>query len=66
MHLHGPGRRSKGGSIWIGLVLAGAVAIITITAIIKIGRLALAPFGFAALIASGLSCLTCVQHRADR
>ncbi len=54
MHLHGAGQRNKGGSIWIGSILAGAIMIVTIVAVVRIGWLALAPFGLAVLIASGL------------
>lgn len=66
MHLHGAGRRKKGGSIWPGLLLAGAIVIVTIAAIVKIGWLALAPYGFAAAIVLSLLLLMRAQDRADR
>jgi hypothetical protein len=53
MHLHGAGRRNKGNSIWIGLIMAGAIIVVTIDAIIKLGWLALAPYGFGAFIILG-------------
>jgi hypothetical protein len=58
VHLQEPGRCSKGGSIWIGLILAGAMAIVTIVAVIEIGWLALAPFGCVAVIVLSLLLLT--------
>ncbi len=72
MHLHRTGRRNKGDSIWIGLILAGAIVIVTIVVVIRIGWLALAPFGFEAVIVSNLLLLTLrysasvrAQDRAD-
>ena len=66
MHLHGAGRQNKGGSIWPGLLLAGAIVVVTIYAVIKIGWLALAPYGFAAVIILSLLLLMRAQDRADR
>ena len=66
MHLHGAGRRKKGGSIWPGLLLAGAIVVVTIDAIIKLGWLALAPYGFAAVIVLSLLLLMRVQDHASR
>lgn len=66
MHLHGAGRRNKGGSIWPGLLLAVPIVVITIIAVIRIGWLALAPYGFAAIIILSLLLLVRAQDRADR
>ena len=66
MHLHGAGRRTKGDSIWIGLILAGAIIVVTIDGVVKIGWLALTPFGLAALIALSLLWFMRAQDRAHR
>jgi len=66
MHLHGAGRRNKGNSIWIGLIMAGAIIVVTIDAIIKIGWLALVPYGFGAFIVLSLLALMRAQDRAGR
>ena len=59
MHLHGAGRRKKGdGSIWIGLLAAAAVVVVTVAGILQVGWAALAPFGFAAIILGVLLWLT--------
>jgi hypothetical protein len=65
MHLHGAGQRNKGNSILIGLILAGAIIVVTIDAIIKIGWLALAPYGFGAFIVLSLLALMRAQDRVD-
>ncbi len=63
MHLHGTGRRKKGGSSWPGLLLAGATLAVTVVAIAKGGWLALAPFIFAALIVAALLWLPRTTER---
>jgi len=65
VHLHGAGRRNKGNSIWIGLILAGPIIVVTIVAVIQIGWLALAPYGFGAFIVLSLLLLVRAQDRVD-
>ncbi len=50
MHVHGTGKRKKNGSVWPGLLLAGVMLVVTIASVVRVGWLALVPFGFAALI----------------
>ncbi len=69
MHLHGAhgaGRRKGKGSNWIGLVAAAAVVTVTVASIVQVGWLALAPFGFAAVILGILLWLMRVTDRAAK
>ena len=66
MHLHGTGRRKKGGSLWTGLLLAGATLTVIVVAVVKGGWLALAPFIFAALIVAALLWLMRATERSAK
>jgi len=66
MHVHGTGKRKKNGSVWPGLLLAGVMPVVTIASVVRIGWLALASFGFAALILAILLWLMRATDRAVR
>ncbi|MBI3359684.1 MAG: hypothetical protein HY023_01065 [Chloroflexi bacterium] len=66
MHLHGSGRRNKSRPGWIGLLLAGATLTVVIVAVAKGGWVALAPFGFAALVIAALLRLMRATERAAK
>lgn len=66
MHRHGTGRRKKGSPLGTGLLLAGATLTVAILAVVKSGWLALAPFGFAALVVVALLWLMRATARAVR
>ena len=66
LHLHGTGQRKASGPPWVGLLAAGAVLAVTVTSIVKVGWLALAPFGLAALVLAVLLWLMRATDRAAR
>jgi len=63
MHVHGSRQRKGKGSNWIGLLAAAAVVTVTVAGIVQAGWLALAPFGFAAVI---LGILLWLMRATDR
>ncbi|HET7091112.1 MAG TPA: hypothetical protein VFL17_20960 [Anaerolineae bacterium] len=63
MQVHRAGRCKKNRSVWPGLFLAGVILVVTIASVARIGWIALAPFGFAALI---LAILLWLMRATDR
>ena len=66
MHLHGTGQRKKPGSSWIGLLAVAAMLAVMIAAIANAGWIALAPFGFAAVIVIALLWLMRATQRSAK
>jgi len=66
MHLHGTGRRKRAGSTWVGSLAAGAMLVVVAAAVANTGWIALAPFGFAALIVIALLWLMRATERSAK
>ncbi|GIK64357.1 MAG: hypothetical protein BroJett018_21510 [Chloroflexota bacterium] len=65
MHLHGSGKFKKDGPIWPGVLVLTITIMMVIGAFIRIGWLALAPFGFAAFLLFTALWLMRVSDRRD-
>jgi len=50
IHLHGSGHHNKWRPAWPGILAVGMFIVVALISVIRIGWLALVPFGFATLI----------------